>query len=346
MRHGARADLVCAAWYVAAMSSKLPQVVGEGPIRIGVSACLLGQEVRFDGGHKRDRFLTDTFGRFVEWVPVCPEVELGMGIPRESVRLEQDATGLHLVAPKSGRDWTQPMRSFAARRVRTLAALNLSGYVLKKDSPSCGMERVRVYGRPKSGGMPRREGRGFFANALIAANPLLPVEEEGRLWDPRLRENFVARVFAYHRLHTFFAGRWTLAGIVAFHTSHKFALLAHSPEAYQRLGRLIAKAKEIPRADLRARYEIEFMGVLSKLATIRRHTNVLEHIAGYFKTRLDASSRAELIGLIGEYRRGLIPLIVPITLIRHHVRQHKVSYLESQIYLEPHPKELMLRNHI
>jgi uncharacterized protein YbgA (DUF1722 family)/uncharacterized protein YbbK (DUF523 family) len=328
------------------MASKVAHAVSDDPIRIGVSACLLGHEVRFDGSHKRDRFLTDIFARFVEWVPVCPEVELGMGIPRESVRLEQDARGLHLVAPKSGRDWTLPMRSFAARRVRTLAALDLSGYVFKKDSPSCGMERVRVYARQERIGTPRREGRGFFAQALIAANPILPVEEEGRLFDPRLRENFVARVFAYRRLRAFFAGRWTLAGIVAFHTSHKLTLLAHSPEAYQRLGRLIARAKGIPRVELRARYETEFMGALSKLATIRRHSNVLEHIVGHFKERLDAASRAELVGLVAEYRRGLIPLVVPITLIRHHVRLHRMSYLEGQIYLDPHPKELMLRNHI
>jgi uncharacterized protein YbgA (DUF1722 family)/uncharacterized protein YbbK (DUF523 family) len=328
------------------MASKVAGAVSDDLIRIGVSACLLGHEVRFDGGHKRDRFLTDIFARFVEWVPVCPEVELGMGIPRESVRLEQDARGLHLVAPKSGRDWTLPMRSFAARRVRTLAALDLCGYVFKKDSPSCGMERVRVYAHRERIGTPRREGRGFFAQALIAANPILPVEEEGRLFDPRLRENFVARVFAYRRLRAFFTGRWTLAGIVAFHTSHKLTLLAHSPEAYQRLGRLIAQAKGIPRAELRARYETEFMGALSKLATIRRHTNVLEHIVGHFKKRLDAASRAELVGLVGEYRRGFIPLVVPITLIRHHVRLHRISYLEGQIYLDPHPKELMLRNHI
>ncbi|HBZ70848.1 MAG TPA: DUF1722 domain-containing protein [Deltaproteobacteria bacterium] len=327
------------------MSPKVPQAVGQGPIRIGISACLLGHEVRFDGGHKRDRFLADTFGRFVEWVPVCPEVELGMGTPREPVRLEQDAAGLHLVAPKSGRDWTRPMRRFAARRVRTLAALDLSGYVLKKDSPSCGMERVRVYGQERTG-PPRREGRGLFASALIAANPLLPVEEEGRLWNPRLRENFVVRVFAYHRLRAFFGGRWTFAGVVAFHASYRFTLLAHSPEAYRRLGRLIAKAKEIPRPELQARYEGEFMGALSKLATKRSHTNVLEHLAGYFKTRLDAASRAELAALIGEYRRGLVPLTVPITLIRHHARHHGVSSLEDQVYLEPHPKERMLRNHI
>lgn len=328
------------------MTSKVPPAGGEGPIRIGVSACLLGQEVRFDGGHKRDRFLTDIFSRFVEWVPVCPEVELGMGIPRESVRLERDATGLHLVASKSGRDWTQTMRTFAVRRVRTLAALDLCGYVLKKDSPSCGMERVRVYPHGERGGSPRSEGRGFFAQALIEANPLLPVEEEGRLGDPHLRENFVARVFAYRRLRAFFAGRWTLAGMVGFHTSHKFTLLSHSPEAYQRLGRLIGRAKNLPRAELRGRYQSEFMGALSKPATIHTHTNVLEHIVGFFKKQLDSPSRAELVGLIREYRRGLLPLVVPITLIRHHVRLHRVSYLEGQIYLEPHPKERMLRNHI
>jgi uncharacterized protein YbbK (DUF523 family)/uncharacterized protein YbgA (DUF1722 family) len=319
------------------MISNVAQTLCDGPIRIGISACLLGHAVRFDGGHKRDRLLTDTFSRFVEWVPVCPEVELGMGVPREPIRLERSTSGLHLVAAKSGRDWTLPMRRFASRRVCALAALDLSGYVLKKDSPSCGMERVRVYAHREAGSAPQRDGRGFFAHALIAANPLLPVEEEGHLLNPRARESFVARILAYRRLRSFFARRWSRAGLVAFHASHRFTLLAHSPRGARRLDRLIAKAKELSRPQLRARYETEFMGALSTPTTTRRHAKVLEQIVGLLRERVDASTRAELLGVIGEYRRGRLPLMAPITRIRHHVLLNRLSDLAGQTYLDPDP---------
>jgi uncharacterized protein YbgA (DUF1722 family)/uncharacterized protein YbbK (DUF523 family) len=312
------------------------------PIRIGVSSCLLGARVRFDGGHKKDDFLVDTFAKWVEWVPVCPEVEVGMGTPRESVRLVREGGDVRMVAPRSGDDWTEAMRAYSAQRVEKLASAGLSGYVLKKDSPSCGLERVKVYGE----GMPTRSGRGVFAEALLARFPNLPVEEEGRLCDPALRDNFVERVFAYHRVRRFFRGRWTMGGLVAFHTTHKLQLMAHTPSSYQALGRLVARAKGLPREELREIYETEFMQGLKAIATARRNTNVLLHILGYFKKLLDTGARAELLGLIEDYRRGLVPLIVPITLIRHHVRLHSVGYLADQVYLDPHPKEMMLRNHV
>ena len=315
---------------------------GTDVIRVGVSSCLLGCKVRFDGGHKKDDFLVGTFGRWVEWVPVCPEVEVGMGTPRESVRLVRDGDVIRMVAPKSGKGWTDPMGSYAKARVEELAEKHLCGYVLKKDSPSCGMERVKVYGA----GMPTKSGRGAFAEALLARFPNLPVEEEGRLCDPRLRDNFVERVFAYHRLRKFFDGRWTLGGLVAFHTAHKLQLMAHAPHTYQALGRLVAAAKGVPRDEVRSRYEDDFIQGLKAIATVRRNTNVLQHILGYFKKLLDTDARTELLALIHDYHRGLVPLIVPITLVRHYVRLHRVSYLEGQTYLEPHPKELMLRNHV
>ena len=313
------------------------------PIRIGISSCLLGCKVRFDGGHKRDDFLVDAFGRWVEWLPVCPEVEVGMGTPRESIRLVREGGEERLVAPKSGRDWTEAMREYAARRIAALGAADLCGYVLKKDSPSCGMERVKIY---QAGGMPRKDGRGVFAEALLARFPNLPVEEEGRLSDPRLRDNFVERVFAYHRLCSFFAARWTIGGLVVFHTAHKLQLLAHELRAYEALGRLVARAKATDRTELHRRYADTFMQGLKVIATTRRNTNVLLHVLGYFKKSLDGDSRAELLALIEDYRRGLLPLIVPITLIRHWVRVHDVRYLAGQTFLEPHPKELMLRNHV
>jgi len=299
--------------------------------------------VRFGGGHKRDRFLTDTFGPFVEWVPVCPEVEAGFGTPRESMRLVSRDGRLRLVTVKTGVDLTARMEHFAHRRAAALEAAGLCGYVLKKDSPSCGVFRVKVY---DGHGVPARSGQGIFAAALTARFPFLPVEEEGRLSDPHLRENFVERVFAYRRLQDHFAGRWTGGTLVRFHTAHKLTLMAHSVKAYQELGRLVARTKALPRRDLEARYVGGFMTALGAVASTRRHVNVLQHMAGYFKTLLDAADRAELQAVIEDYRHGLVPLVVPITLFRHHVSRHDVSYLAGQTYLEPHPKELMLRNHV
>jgi uncharacterized protein YbgA (DUF1722 family)/uncharacterized protein YbbK (DUF523 family) len=314
------------------------------PVRVGISSCLLGEEVRFDGGHKRDGFLVGTLGPYVEWVPVCPEVEVGMGTPREPIRLVRVGDAVRLIGTRSAEDWTVRMERFARARAEALAPLGLSGYVLKKDSPSCGMTRVKVY--PAAGGVSERNGTGLFAAALKDRFPSLPVEEEGRLSDPRLRENFVERVFAYHRLQGLFGARWTVGDLVRFHTAHKLVLLAHQPSAYASLGRLVASATSQARADLRARYEAEFMEALARIATPGRHANVLQHVAGYFKKDLDGESRAELQQLIDDHRRGLVPLIVPITLVRHHARRLRVAYLEGQVYLSPHPKELALRNHV
>jgi uncharacterized protein YbgA (DUF1722 family)/uncharacterized protein YbbK (DUF523 family) len=312
--------------------------------RIGISACLLGEEVRFDGGHKRDPFLTDVLAPHVEWVRVCPEVEVGMGTPRETLRLVREGDGLiRMLTTRTAIDWTPRMRRWSAARVEQMAGEDLSGYVLKKDSPSCGMERVKIYG---GSGMPQRTGRGVFAEALLARFPNLPVEEEGRLADPRLRENFIERVFAYWRLRRFFGARWTTGGLVAFHTAHKMALLAHSTTAYTTLGRLVAGAAGTPRAWLRDECEAGFMTALAGMATPRRHANVLMHMAGHLKTKLDAPSKQELLSTIDEYRRGLVPLVVPLTLLRHYVRVHQVAYLAGQTYLEPHPRELMLRNRV
>jgi uncharacterized protein YbgA (DUF1722 family)/uncharacterized protein YbbK (DUF523 family) len=317
-------------------------------LKIGISACLLGQEVRFDGGHKRDPFLTDTLGSQVEWVPVCPEVEMGLGTPREAMRLVRTGDGmvpLRMVTTRTGIDHTEGMNRWAARRLEELARdeADLCGYVLKKDSPSCGMERVKTYG---DAGMPERNGRGLYAAALMRRFPTLPVEEEGRLNDPRLRENFIERVFAYRRLKDLFEPGWSLGALVKFHTAHKMALLAHSTTRYDDLGRLVARGSERSERELRHEYETAFMSALQIVATPRRHSNVLTHMAGHLKKRLDAESKRELLQSIDEYRQGLVPLVVPLTLVRHYVRLHRVEYLSGQTYLEPHPRELMLRNHV
>lgn len=315
----------------------------DAPIRIGVSTCLLGQPVRWDGGHKRDAFLADQLAPFVEWVPVCPELEIGLGVPRETIRLERRDGAQHLVASRSGADLTARMQRWSRRRVRELERLDLCGYVLKKGSPSCGLERVPVRNEK---GMPEKDGRGLFAQALLDGAPSLPVEEEGRLHDPRLRESWIERVFAYRRLRSLVAGRFDLGELVRFHTAHKLQIMAHSPRDYAALGRLVATASTLPRAALRERYAAGFMEALRPLATPRRHVNVLHHVLGHFRRLLEPVDRHELVGLIEDYGRGLVPLIVPITLVRHHVNRLGVAYLAGQVYLEPHPKELMLRNRV
>jgi uncharacterized protein YbgA (DUF1722 family)/uncharacterized protein YbbK (DUF523 family) len=310
---------------------------------VGISACLLGEEVRYDGGHKRDRYVTDTLANFFQWVPVCPEVELGLGTPRETIQLVQLGDEVRLRTTRTDADLTDDMRRFARRRAAELARERLSGYILKKDSPSCGYERVKVR-QPK--GPAKRHGRGLFAAALLEQMPPLPVEDEGRLCDPRLRENWVERVFAYHALEGLFAARWKPRDVVEFHTRYKFALLAHSEPDYRELGRLVARAKSLSRAELREAYTAQFMTALSKPATVRRNVNVLEHLLGFFKRDLDAAAKRELLAHIDDYRRGLAPLVVPLTLVRHYVRLLDVRYLADQVYLNPHPKELALRNHV
>ena len=315
----------------------------QSPLRLGVSSCLLGEQVRFDGGHKRSRFLTDQLDAFVEWVPVCPEVEAGMSIPRPALRLVREGNEVAMVEIASGRDHTRGMKRYAAQRVRALRGLELCGYVLKKDSPSCGMTRVKLY---STKGMPKREGRGLYASILIEAFPNLPVEDEGRLNDAGLRENFIERVFAYRRLRNLLRGRWTNREVVAFHAAHKLQLMAHSTVAYRELGRLVASIKQSSRAEFRDQYERGFMEALRHRATRGRNTNVLQHAAGHLKKLIDSASRAELSDLIEDYRIGLVPLVVPVTLLGHHARRHKIEYLTRQRFLEPHPKELMLRNHV
>jgi uncharacterized protein YbgA (DUF1722 family)/uncharacterized protein YbbK (DUF523 family) len=317
-------------------------VIGNERLRIGVSSCLLGEAVRFDGGHKHDHFLTDVFGRYVEWVPVCPELEVGMGVPREAVRLTGEVEAPQMVGVRSGTDHTEAMRRFSGQRVRQLAALDLQGYVFKKGSPSCGMERVRVHG---GGAVPSRRGRGLFAAAFMEAQPLVPVEEEGRLNDPGLRESFIERVFAYRRWQGLRAAP-SRGAVVGFHTAHKFQLLAHSPKHYRALGRLVAEQKSQRPAAFVAAYGTVFMEALAVRATTAKQVNVLQHFAGFCRDHLDDADRRELAAVIEDYRQFLVPLIVPLTLLRHHVERHRVAYVQGQTYLHPHPKELMLRNHV
>jgi uncharacterized protein YbgA (DUF1722 family)/uncharacterized protein YbbK (DUF523 family) len=313
------------------------------PLRLGISRCLLGDEVRFDGGHKRDHFLTDIFGRYVEWVPVCPEVEAGLGTPREAMRLVGDPQRPRLITIKSGKDHTEAVETMAADRIQEFKEMDLSGYVFKKDSPSCGVERVRIY---NDRGMPARKGIGLFARAFIERFPLIPVEEEGRLNNPALRENFIERVFCYRRYQDLLSRGVRRKDVVRFHTIHKYLLLAHSEQQYQVLGRLVGQAERHPPKELALRYGELFMKALAVKSTVRKHVNVLQHMLGYFKARLGPQEKLELLDLIEDYHRELIPLIVPMMLIRHYVQIFDIGYIRDQVYLNPHPKELMLRNHV
>ena len=313
------------------------------PTRIGVSRCLLGEEVRYDGGHKRDQFLTDVLGRYVEWVPICPEVEAGLGAPREAMRLVGTPQHPRLVTIKSRIDHTRALETMTTNRLEGLKELDLSGYVFKKGSPSCGIERVRIYNEE---GVPSRNGVGLFARAFIAQFPLIPVEEEGRLCEPTLRENFIERVFCYRRWQDLVQNGVTRQALVQFHTIHKYLLLAHSPQQYEVLGRLVGQAHQHRPEDLIHRYGELFMKALAVKSTVRKHVNVLQHILGYFKERLGAKEKAELLVVIGDYHQGLTPLIVPLTLIKHYVQTYEIDYIRDQVYLNPHPKELMLRNHV
>jgi uncharacterized protein YbgA (DUF1722 family)/uncharacterized protein YbbK (DUF523 family) len=313
------------------------------PLRLGISRCLLGDEVRFDGGHKRDSFLTDVFGRYVEWVPVCPEVEAGLGTPREAMRLVGDPQNPRLVTIKSGADHTRALETLTTNRIAQLMELDLSGYVFKKGSPSCGIERVRLYNEH---GMPSRNGVGLFARAFIEEFPLIPVEEEGRLCEPTLRENFIERVFCYRRWQDLVQSGVTRRALVQFHTIHKYLLLAHSPQQYEVLGRLVGQAERHRPKEFAHRYGELFMKALAVKATVRKHVNVLQHIIGHFKERLGTHEKSELLSVIGDYHQELTPLIVPLTLIKHYVQIFDVGYIRDQVYLNPHPKELMLRNHV
>ena len=316
----------------------------DGQPRVGISQCLLGDEVRYDGGHKRDVFLTDVLAPFVEWVPVCPEVEAGLGTPREAMHLAGDPDSPRLLTIRTKVDHTATLKGFSQRRVQELRECDLDGYIFKKNSPSCGVHRVKVYSEK---GHPGKQGTGIFSAAFQEAFPLLPVEEEGRLNDSPIRENFIERIFCYRRWKTQVQQQRISRGtIVQFHTRHKYLLLTHSRSHYHDLGQLVAKAGHYTPSDLANRYGTVFMGALKTKATVRKHVNVLQHLAGHFKKQLSTIERAELQETIQDYHRYLTPLTVPLTLIKHYVRILAVPYLNDQVYLNPHPKELMLRNHV
>lgn len=311
--------------------------------RLGISACLLGAEVRYNGGHKRSALCAQTLAGHFEFVPVCPEVAIGLGTPREPIRLVGDAD-----APRARGtvdttlDVSDALKVYGRRMAAELDGI--SGYILMQKSPSCGMERVKVYGDngyPAEGG-----GTGLYARALMDARPDLPVEEDGRLHDPVLRENFLTRVYAYARWQALCAEGLTRKAVLDYHASYKYQLMAHHPAEYKGLGQLLAGIGREPLEALAPRYFSRLMGALRRTATRGSHSNVLQHLSGYLKRDLDGADRAEIQRLIGQYRDGVVPLVVPLTLLKHHLRKHPDPYLAGQAYLQPHPEDLSLRNAI
>jgi len=312
-------------------------------ITLGISSCLLGETVRYDGGHKRDRFLTDTLGQYVRYVPICPEVECGLPVPRESMRLEGDPGSPRLVTSRTKQDMTDRMIRWAEKRVVEIEEEDLCGFIFKSDSPSSGMERVSVYNEK---GMAVKKGIGMFARIFMEHFPLLPVEDEGRLHDPALRENLIERIFTLKRWREVMTKKESWGNVVDFHTKHKLLILSHSPKHYQTMGKLVAKAKELSIKELYQQYQTILMETLQLKTTSKKNANVLQHMMGYFKEQLSADEKQELLEVIDSYRQEYIPLIVPITLIQHYVRKYNQPYLKQQVYLNPHPLELQLRNHV
>jgi len=312
-------------------------------IKLGISSCLLGNHVRYDGGHKLDRFLTDTLGKYVEYVPVCPEVECGLGIPRPSMRLEGHPDAPRLIVTSTRVDLTELMEAWAKKRVAELEKEDLCGFIFKSDSPSSGMERVKIYNEKT---MPVKNGVGLFASVFMNHFPLLPVEDEGRLHDPGLRENFIERIFALKRWRETLSAKNFKKSLITFHTKHKLLILAHSNKHYQMMGKLVAAQKNFSAKDIQKQYQDLLLEALKIKATPAKHVNVLQHMMGYFKEQLSTDEKKELLDLIHAYREEYIPLIVPVTLIGHYVRKYDEPYLKDQVYLNPHPAELQLRNHV
>ncbi len=312
-------------------------------ISIGISACLMGHKVRYNGGHKRSSFCMNTLDTFFKLVPVCPEVGIGLGTPREPVRLVGEMGNYSVLGTDHPElDVTEKLFQYGLDKTKELDSI--CGYILMQKSPSCGMERVKIY--HPNGNPSGFSGSGMFAKALMEANPLLPVEEEGRLHDPVLRENFFTRVYAYYRWQTEVKTAPSLATVGEFHAAYKYILMAHNPQDYAELGRVVAQGKELGVERLMESYFKGFMSTLARKANRKSHTNVMLHLLGYIKHSVDSEDRQKILRLVEEYRQGLVPLIAPVTMLRHFLESHGTDYVKKQAYLRPYPEHLGLRNQI
>lgn len=312
-------------------------------IPVGISACLLGEQVRYDGGHKRSKMCLEDFAAFFDYQSFCPEVSAGFGTPRPTMRLVGDPADPTLTfVENSGEDLSEKLRAGFRDKLEQFSRVD--GYILMKKSPSCGMERIKVY---RDNGMPHETtSRGLFADALIKKFPQLPVEEEARLNDDRLRENFVMRVFAHHYFRCDVSDTPTYKSLLDYHSSYKYLLMAHSQVAYRELGRMLAKSSALPIDEVLADYFPAFMQAIGKPATRAGHTNVLQHILGYLKKTVPGEARQNIDSVIAQYRRGEVNLTTPLTLLSHYIQQSGSDYVRMQRYLAPYPSALGLGNQV
>ncbi|URN87552.1 MAG: DUF523 and DUF1722 domain-containing protein [Pseudomonas protegens] len=311
--------------------------------KIAISACLMGVEVRYNGGHKESRLCSRVLSDYFDFVPLCPEVAIGMGTPREPIRLVGDPEQPRAVGTvDASLDVTLPLAEYGERMAAQVD--DICGYIFMQNSPSCGLERVKVY---QGNGIPHRNGgRGVYAQAFCAQHPNLPVEEAGRLNDPVLRENFLTRVYVYRDWQALLKQGLTRRALTDFHSRCKYLLMAHHPEQYKALGNLLGSMGKGDATLIGPRYFSQLMEALSRCATRGTHSNVLQHISGYFKRAISSEDKEEMQRLISQYRQGIVPLVVPLTLLKHHLRQNPDPYIAQQLYLQPHPEDLSLRNAI
>lgn len=307
-------------------------------IKVGISSCLVGQKVRFDGGHKQSKYCQQVLANHFDFEPICPEMAIGLGTPRRAIRLVKDEDIIRVVASDGSFDVTEKLNDFSVQSSRQLG--HLSGYIFCAKSPSCGMERVTLYQAGSNNG--QRDGVGVFAAQVMKDHPLLPVEEDGRLNDPLLRENFITRVLAYHQWQSLMLSGVSMAKLIGFHAQHKYLLMAHNATLYYQLGPMLSGTGE-QATQIAPQYISLFMQTLACLPNRKSHSNTLSHLQGYFKRHLDSAQRVDLADVIDQYRQGLLPLMAPMTLINHYLKIYPDPYLAQQIYLHPHPDELKLR---
>jgi uncharacterized protein YbgA (DUF1722 family)/uncharacterized protein YbbK (DUF523 family) len=312
-------------------------------IKLGISSCLLGNDVRYDGGNKLDHNLRDTLGQFVEWTSVCPEVEAGLTVPREAMHLVGDPDAPRLVTKFTGVDRGDRVARWAEKKLLQLERAGICGFVFKARSPSCGLDDAKIH---SLSGTANCNGAGIFAKAFMDRFPSLPTEDEEGMRNAVIRENFIERIFVSHQWREFKSQDRTIAGLGRFHASYKLLMMSHSIKHLRELGTIVANREKLKRSALFERYEQALVAGMRFPATLKKHTNVLQHLAGYFKKRLSLEDKKELQEVIFRYHRGLVPLIVPVTLIRHYAGKYDLPYLQQQCYLNPHPLELMLRNHV
>ncbi|WP_394246310.1 YbgA family protein [Vibrio profundi] len=312
----------------------------EHEIRVGVSACVVGEKVRFDSGHKQSNFVTKELTKVFSLIPICPEVGIGMSVPRPTIRLISNEERIALVETKDPtKDYTEQMLSYSRDKAKELINKELCGYIVCAKSPTCGMERVKIYAHSQA----TKSGVGLYTQELQKAMPWLPIEEDGRLNDPVLKENFIARVYCLKDFYDSMEDAPSPGKIVAFHSRYKLTLMAHHPESYKKMGKLVANVKQYEPQEFFQLYRLALMEAISHKATRKNNTNTLMHIQGYFKRALDQVEKQELSKLIDDYRVGVLPLLAPLTLINHYLKKYPDSYLAQQRYLEPYPEELRLR---